>query len=234
MFVLIHSPLVGPLTWGPVAERLVAGGLEVRVPVLQDRTGEGPCWQQQADGVALTLHGAKPPWLLVGHSGAGALLPAIRQALGGPVAGYIFVDAGIHRDGLTRLEAMQAESPEFATQLRGHLVSGGRFPEWEDDQLRPIIPDGRLRTGLLAELRPRPLAFFEEPISIFAAWPDAPCGYVQFSSAYDAPAAQARAAGWPFRSFMNHAAGHFHMLVDPVAVAGALIELTVQMHSFSG
>jgi hypothetical protein len=32
---------------------------------------------------------------------------------------------------------------------------------------------------------------------------------------------QAQRAGWPSRTFH---AGHFHMLVDPVAVAAALVE----------
>ncbi len=33
-FVLIHSPLVGSLTWRPVAERLQQRGFESVVPVL--------------------------------------------------------------------------------------------------------------------------------------------------------------------------------------------------------
>ena len=32
--------------------------------------------------------------ILAGHSGAGPLLPAIRQATGRAIAGYLFVDAG--------------------------------------------------------------------------------------------------------------------------------------------
>ncbi len=87
--------------------------------------------------------------------GAAALLPANRQALGRLVAGYIFVDAGIHRDGLTRLGMMDLEAPEFAAQLRTHLAAGGRFPEWADQHLRPILPDARLRQRLLEEVRPQ-------------------------------------------------------------------------------
>lgn len=34
IFVLVHSPSVGPSTWHPVAEQLAAAGHQVRVPSL--------------------------------------------------------------------------------------------------------------------------------------------------------------------------------------------------------
>ncbi len=195
------------------------------MPVVGDAEGTGvPDWQQHVDAVARGLERVpmERPLVLVGHSGAGLLLPAVQQVTARAVAGYMFVDAGIPRDGASRLDFMEAESPEWAQQLRQLLVSGGRFPSWIDEDLRELIPDARLRPGLLAELRPRPLAFFAEPIPVFDGWPDAPCGYLQLSQAYDVPAAQARKAGWAYRKLD---AGHFHMLVDPAAVANILIEL---------
>lgn len=117
---------------------------------------------------------------------------------------------------------MEAEDPPFAHHLRQHLAAGGRFPAWTEEDLTPILPAARLRRRLLAELRPRPLAFFAEPIPVFAGWPDAPCGYLKFSPAYTVPARHARGAGWRYREI---AAGHFHMLVDPSAVADALLDL---------
>ena len=221
---LIHSPLVGPLTWFLVAERLRESGIEALTPELRDAVGsDAPYWRQHAESVGYALRTVPPdrPLTLVGHSGAGSLLPAIRQAAGRPVAGYIFVDAGLPHDGRSRLDEMHAESPEYAAELRAHIAAGGRFPEWTDDDLREIIPDDRLRRQMLAELRPRALDFFAEPIQVFAGWPDAPCSYIQLSPAYAGPAEEARRAGWPVRTFD---AGHFHMLVDPVAVAAALRE----------
>jgi hypothetical protein len=222
---LVHSPLVGPLTWKPVAEELRRRGVEAAVPVLEDgETAGAPSWRWHAESVARALAAIPESrtLILAGHSGAGPLLPAIRQAIGRAVAGYLFVDAGFQSDGESRLDAMGGESPQFAAQLEDHLAAGGRFPEWTDDQLRDIIPDDDLRRGVLAELRPRTLPFFQEPIPVFAGWPDAPCGYIRLSPAYDGLAAHARAAGWPGRSFD---AGHFHMLVDPPATAGAMLEL---------
>jgi pimeloyl-ACP methyl ester carboxylesterase len=222
---LIHSPLAGPLTWSLVAVRLRESGIEARTPGLRDSAeSDAPYWRQHAESVAEALQAIPPdrPLILVGHSGAGSLLPAIRQAAGHPVAGYIFVDAGLPHDGRSRLDEMEAESPEYAAELREHLVSGGRFPEWSDDDLRDILADERLRRQLVAELRPRALDYFTEPVPVISGWPDAPCSYIQLSPAYARPAAEARHASWPVRTFD---AGHFHMLVDPDAVAAALQEL---------
>jgi hypothetical protein len=225
LYVLIHSPLLGPLTWSLVAEQLRRRGSEALALALNDAEGSGlPYWQQHAEAGADAL-GSVPgdrPIALVAHSGAGVLLPPIRQAAGRHIWAYIFVDAGLPRDGWTRLDEMAANAPELAGELRQHLASGGRFPEWTDEDLRDVIPDDHLRWGILAELRPRPLAFFEEPIPAFAGWPDAPCGYLRLSPAYEQPAEEARRRGWPCRGF---AAGHFHTLVDPAAVAQALVDL---------
>lgn len=165
---------------------------------------------------------AEAPLVLVGHSGAGPLLPAIGQEIGHRVAAYVFVDAGIPTDGRSRIELMETEDSPFARDLRQHLIAGRRFPEWSEADLAPLVPDALLRRLLIAELRPRPLPFFTEPIPVFAGWPDAPCAHLQFSPAYDVPARRAQEAGWSYREIV---AGHFHILVDPEAVADALLDL---------
>src|SRR5438105_14128710 len=131
LFVLVHSPLVGPLTWAPVAEALRQWGHDALVPVLRDTDDDDrPYWQQQVASVTQTLAAvpADRALVLVGHSGAGALLPAIGQTAGHRVAAYIFVDAGLPLDGMSRLDAMADSAPELAERLRAHLTAGGRFP----------------------------------------------------------------------------------------------------------
>lgn len=224
-FVLIHSPLVGPFTWSPVAEELRRRGIKTVVPTVVDYEGDGARFSRQhADAVIGGVAAIPPtvPLVLVGHSGAGPLLPAIRLGIEHPVAAYVFVDAGIPADGKSRLELMEVEESHFARDLRLHLSAGNRFPEWSEEDLVAILPESRLRRRLLDELRPRTLAFFAEPIPVFAGWPDAPCGYLKFSPAYDMPARYAREAGWRYREI---AAGHFHLLIDPSAVADALLDL---------
>ena len=225
IIVLIHSPLVGPITWSRVAHELRGLQVDAITPTLVDEERRlAPYWEQHVDSVTRELNAVPRDieLVLIGHSGAGALLPAIGKATGHLVAAYIFVDAGIPIDGLSRLELMAGEDPDFAQSLVQHLAAGGEFPDWSDVDLASIVPDPLLRHELVVELRPRTLDFFSEPIPVFDRWPDAPCGYLQFSSAYDAPARRAREAGW-HHSEIN--AGHFHMLVDPPAVADALLAL---------
>ena len=228
VFVLVHSPLVGPLTWSLVAAELQEHRVKVILPILHDSPDSlEPFWKQHAESVASSLEGIPddPLIRLVAHSGAGPLLPAIRQSIANPVQAYMFVDAGIPRDGATRLDLMKSEDPEWAQDFQAALERGERYPHWSFDDLEQVIPDESLRRQMLAELHPRGLDFFTEPIPVFAGWPDAPCIYVHFSAPYASPAAQARQAGWP--TYELHA-GHFHMLVDPKTVTDVLTDAAKQ------
>jgi alpha/beta hydrolase family protein len=224
VYVLIHSPLVGGLTWRLVADQMRQNGLNVIVPILVDLPdSEEPLWKQNAESVseALAQIPKSTPITLVAHSGAGPLLPATRQYLPNPVNAYVFVDAGIPRDGSTRLDLMKSEDPEWAAQFQTELERGERFPNWTLEDLRDVIPDESLRKQMVAEIRPRRLSFFMEPIPVFSGWPDAPCVYIRFSAPYEKPAAQARQAGWPTYELE---AGHFHMLVDPATVTEMILK----------
>ncbi|HUP27622.1 MAG TPA: alpha/beta hydrolase [Chloroflexia bacterium] len=168
--------------------------------------------------------------LLVVHSGAGMLLPAIRQALGRPIAGYIFVDAGIPYDGKSRLDLFDREGAE---QFRSSAVDG-LLPTWTDADLADVIPDTRIRSRFIAELRPLPIAVYEEPLPVFDRWPDAPCGYVAFlpeegQYVYRDALSHAEQHSWPCAKIKGM---HFHMLVDPAGVADALVEVAGRMGVF--
>ena len=226
-FVLLHSPLVGPFSWELVQQMLKEWGLAAPVPaLLDDPNSTLPYWQQHAESVVKDI--AEIPTqqkiILVAHSGAGPLLPAIRQKLTHPVFAYVFVDAGIPRDGLSRLDLMKLEDAEWAEQFHQALLRGEHFPTWSEEDLREILPDAEVRRKLVDEIRPRPLPFFAEPIPVQAGWPDAPCIYIKFSTSYEWDATQAKREGWPVYEID---VGHFHMLVDPVAVADLLVT-TVQ------
>ena len=81
-YALIHSPLVGPFTWQLVYQAMVDQGLKAVLPALLDDPNSAlPYWQQQADSVARELSqiSINDAIVFVAHSGAGPLLPAIRQ-----------------------------------------------------------------------------------------------------------------------------------------------------------
>jgi hypothetical protein len=226
LFVLIPSPLCGPFTWAAVADELRRRGREAVTPALEDAGDNraAPYWQQHAQAVrrVLAAVAAERPVALVGHSGAGPLLPVIGQTLGRPVAAYVFADAGLPLAGASRLEARAVEAPTAAARFYRLLATGARFPAWSDADLGEIVPDPAVRRAVLAELRPRALSFWQERLPVPVDWPDAPCAYLQLSPGYDAPAAQARQLGWAYGKID---AGHFHMLVDPVGVTEAILTL---------
>ncbi len=123
----------------------------------------------------------------MGHSGAGPRLPAARIKVVHPVAGYVFVDAGLPGpNGASRLDFF--ESREEAEKFRGRAKDGLSpvWTEWfglKEQDLREIIPDGGPREQFIAELRPLPPTVYEEPLLVFSEWPDAPCGYLKCSQA---------------------------------------------------
>jgi hypothetical protein len=199
-------------------------GLNVFVPTLRDSpNAHEPFWRQHAESVLQALENIPRdiPLIWVAHSGAGPLLPVIRGSLPNPVRAYVFVDAGIPQLNASRLDLMKLEDPEWASDFQKELESGGRFPTWSFDDLQDVIPDELMRRQMVADLQPRELDFFTEPIPVFDGWPDARCIYIQFSDAYRQPAAQSRQAGWPIYE-LN--AGHFHMLVDPKIVTNLIVD----------
>lgn len=76
-------------------------------------------------------------------------------------------------------------------------------------------------------MQPRPLSFFAEVMPDVPGWPDAPGGYLLLTEGYRPYLEQAQRAGWPSRT---QPTGHFHMLVDPAAVAATLVELLQQIN----
>lgn len=223
VYVLIHSPLVGMLTWSLVADQLRQQEQRVVIPTLVDsQHSKEPFWKQYAESVSQALIDIPKeiPITLVAHSGAGPLLPIIRQSIENPIHAYVFVDAGIPRDGASRLDLMNSEDSEWAKQFEENLRHGRHFPDWTNEDLRAIIPDENLRNQLIAEIHPRKLDFFTEPIPVFHEWPDAPCIYIRFSPPYIRAEAEARQNGWKTYKLGT---GHFHMLVDAKAVADIII-----------
>lgn len=79
--VLVHSPLVGPYSWAPVAEELRSLGYSLSIPTLTTREEKGrPFWQTHSDAIVEAANGPGAGTVLVAHSGAGQLLPTSARA----------------------------------------------------------------------------------------------------------------------------------------------------------
>jgi hypothetical protein len=232
--VLAHSPLTGPQSWGRLPDALRAGGATVVVLDADDRSP--PYATSYVADAARQITAAEPgeAVVLVGHSGAGYLLPQIgatQRAARRGVAGYVFFDAGVpHARGATRLGLARAEDTEFADELDAMLSAGGVFPTWTDEDLAELVPDDDVRHALVASLRPRHRDFFVEPLPCPPDWPDAPCGFVQLSAAYDRPARVARSRGWTVvQAPADQPGGHFAACADPDGVTRILLDLIASL-----
>ena len=227
--VLVHSPSVGPSTWVPVARRLHLRGLDAVVPNLRHvGMGGPPYWPRVAGTVAEAMGQLDEPGpvVLVAHSNAGLFLPTVAEASPRPVAGAVFVDAG--------LPAERGESPavpaEFLRHLRGLADSAGRLPRWTDwwpaEEIEPLLPDPAVRAEVVRDQPRLPLDYYQQTLPVPVSWWSVRCAYLQFSAGYDGEAARARRAGWPVEVVRGE---HLHQVVDPDGVTDALLAITARL-----
>lgn len=221
-FVLIHSAVVGSFTWRPCAEALRGRGLRVIVPSLGDVLASAqPSYYRALSRRVVEEIGAVAPdeaVVLVAHSGAGSLVPAIVDAMSviGRTAA-VFVDAVLPHDGASFLEAAPAA---VAEQLRG-LAHDGMLPRWDrwfpPAVLERLLPDPMLRSRFVADLPETvPLAYFDERAPATDRWSSVPCGYLRLSGAYEGAAAEAERRGWPT---IKVEADHLALLTRPAEIA---------------
>jgi hypothetical protein len=223
--VLVHSPLVGPATWHGVAPILADHGYKVRVPDLRPTLAAGPpyCVRQVEVIASSAGSGGSRPVVLVGHSGAGALLGPAGRAVDHP-AGYVFVDAGLPIPGQTPMSTLP---PELALQLHEMVDVDGWLPPWPqwwgEEGLAELVPEVSVRHRFAADCPRIPLAMFYE---VQPGGSVDMAGYLRLSEGYDAPAAQARRRGWPLVELASH---HLAPLTNPGLVSIALLHLLGQI-----
>lgn len=226
VFVLIHSPFAGAVTWRPTIAALEQEGHRGIAPAL--RHIHPPYWSKYGSLVAeaIRTRGTKEPVVLVAHSAAGLIIPAAGAALHDHgIRSYIFADATIPRKGASLGDLIPADVGIGMKEIRAQATAGLLPPwgtDWPEAAWRQLIPDDALRAEFVHELRPTPLALYEEPMSWPGTWPDAPCRYLRFSALYAEEEHEARRSGWVTRHLPGE---HLHMLVRPADVAECLIEL---------
>jgi pimeloyl-ACP methyl ester carboxylesterase len=225
--VLLHSPLTTAAVWGGLPDALRRRRLDVVVPDISadDRPPYASRYVAEAAKQLLASVGHGPA-VLVGHSGAGPLLPQVgfaRQAVGAVVDSYLLVDAMLPRvpRATNRLQLLHLEDEAFAHDLEQRLAAGERYPTWTVEALATDLPDATARVVLEAA-RPRGQDYFTETLPLTEDWPDAPVGYLRLSGCYEVPARTARHRGWQVAELELH---HFAMLTHPEQVADALVTL---------
>jgi len=223
--ILLHSPLLGPYSLRAAAGELGALGLAAEAPAWPKLSsiGEG-YYPALAQAMAATIDGAgDDPVVLVPHSGAGALVPAVAEHLRAPLAGVIFLDSILPHPGLSWFDTAP---PETREALRAGAQMG-QLPPWDDwwppGALEKLVPEAGVRRALVDELEPLPLAYFEEVAP--QAELSAPAAYLQLSNGYADEIRGAGRRGWPTISLPLN---HLGPLSHPKAVAAGLSSLAAR------
>jgi hypothetical protein len=227
LIVLVHAPVLGPGSWGPVAGELSRAGSRVVVPSLAGFTGGGPPYATRlVRRAAEQVHaGAGDDVVLVTHSGAGVFAPLLLDALAPGRGAAVFVDAALPSGS----EAATVVDSGFLPFLR-ELASDGVVPPWPrwwpEEALAPLFPDEATRAALTAEAEALPLGFFEETLPPQPdSWRSRRAGYLTLSEPYREQAGEAARLGWPVRELPG---GHLHMVVSPAEVAAAITALAAE------
>jgi hypothetical protein len=215
-WLLLPSPLLGPASWQPVADRLRDAGDDVAVATARGAT-------RPADVLAAYVAAAadlEAP-VVVAHSNAGLFAPAVAEAAAAPVTGY--VDAALAAStGPTPLAP-----PAFLAFLAGLADDDGLLPPWSQwwGGFDPF-PDDATRAQVEAEQPRLPLAYFHATLETPVGWESRPQAYLAFGDTYADETARARVLGWPVRRLdVRDRGGHLYLLHDPAATATALREL---------
>lgn len=215
--LLVHSPLVGPTTWRWVAAALAAAGHDAVVPDLRASAVTGRPQAVVDEAAAATPSGWTEP-VVVGHSGAGFLVPSIADRLG--AAQTVFVDAG-----LPPTTGPASAGADILDGLRTMAVDG-TLPRWSTwwgpDVMRALVPHDARRARVEAELPEVPLAFYEVAMELPSDWSRRQSSFLLLSEAYRADADRARALGW---SLTERVGGHLDIVSAPEVITPLIIEL---------
>ncbi len=144
--------------------------------------------------------------LVVGHSGAGAFLPAIGSTLGNS-AGLVFLDAvvppasGAHRTSPAMREMLDSVTEDGV--LRRWL------DWWPEESIVDLLPHEADRAELGADMPRLPRSFYDIDIEVPSGWSQSRCGYIMLSDAHEAELHDSTERGWPTASVdSTHLAPH--------------------------
>jgi hypothetical protein len=221
--LLIHSPLLGPSSWRPCADLLEAAGHPVVLPDLRfSVTPPAGWWDRAADAAAAAVATADTAdgLVVVGHSGAGVLLPTVATRAR-PVAAVVFVDAV-----LPAPSGVTIASERLRSFVAGLPTEDGLLPPWSqwwgDAAMAELVPDPAARAAVAAGQPRLSPEFWAEPVPVPAGWPGDRAGYLRLSPAYVAEETEAARRGWPVRTIEGT---HLDPVVRPDEVVAAVLEV---------
>jgi hypothetical protein len=162
--------------------------------------------------------------VLVPHSNAGLYVPAVSAVR--DVVAAVLVDAALPPAG----GPAPVAPPELLGGLDRLVGSDGVLPPWTDwwdeAQLAPLFPDAATRSAVEADQPRVPLEYLRGTVPVPDGWTSLPAAYLAFGETYAAERDRAAGWGWPVRTL---AGAHLHPVVDPEAVAAAVLGLLAEV-----
>ncbi len=212
--VVLPSPLLPARAYAPLTHALQRRGWGA-VVAEPPRVPRGPEPVLAAFREAVTS-GATD--LVVAHSNAGRY--AVAAAGASPV---VYLDAALPPE--------RGDATLAPTALLDHLAAladaDGLLPPWtrwwEDDDIASVVPDPAVLADLRAHEPRMPLAYFRSRLGAPDGWATHRQAYLALGDTYAEETALARRLGWP--TTVLQGALHLHHLVDPDAVAAAVLDL---------
>jgi pimeloyl-ACP methyl ester carboxylesterase len=189
--------------------------------VVPDLTGVAPSGPPYYPKFAAAAAAAvtDDPVVLIGHSAAGPLLPAIAEAAGSETVAAVFVDAFLPHPGHSWFDV----APVALREQLLDMAEAGRLPPWNEwfpaNAIEELVPHPHVRRQFIAEIPRLPLAYFLEPAPVTRGWDTLRCAYLRFSAAYDRAAEEAESVGW---SVVRKNWNHLEMLAQPQVVADVI------------
>ena len=218
--ILIHSPLVGTESLVPLRDALNETSVRACVVALNNeaRGADEPYIRFHVECVHRSIRDnrSSAPFVVVGHSGAGSILPVLRSSLP-PETKMVFVDASIPIDGNSRFDALPNEA---AAQFNASARDGLLGPLWTDDDLMNEIPDPMKRERIVQQLSPMPVGVYEEPIPVPEGSLDGNHLFVLLTEHYRQSFIRAQRLGW---TVVERLGRHFDVVNDPHEVARIIL-----------
>jgi len=162
---LLSSPLLGPVVWFPVAEKLSQHGWTVIMPAAPRVAPRSPTDVMRSILAELP---ADKDLVLIPHSNAGLYVPAL--SVQRQVVGSVFVDAGLPAN----YGRVPLAPPGFLDLLEQKADSDGLLPPWthwwDEADIAPLFPNAETRDRVEREQRQLPVCYFRESLPVPIGW----------------------------------------------------------------
>ncbi len=163
------------------------------------------------------------PDLVLTHSNGGRY-----AALAAPGIPVVHIDAALPP---ASAEAVPMAPPAMLEHLTELADDDGLLPLWSrwwpDEDFAEVLPSAAARAELRKSERRMPLSYFRSRLGAPAGWVEQPQAYLAFGDTYAEELAFARDHGWP--TAVLDGALHLHHMVDPDAVAAAVLDLAAAL-----